>query len=124
MENKEAIKLLDNVYSLIMDKINNKNSNKLYRISQVQNVLNMIDDLQNEIEQLEKNNIMTKEKQQRNKSIDFIVKFASDEIETINDALKIARMTNQELKENIKSTKEFYKTEEKTIYNYIHKYKN
>jgi len=26
--------------------------NKLYRISQVQNVLNMIDDLQNEIEQL------------------------------------------------------------------------
>ena len=52
MENKEAIKLLDNVYSLIMDKINNKNSNKLYRISQVQNVLNMIDDLQNEIEQL------------------------------------------------------------------------
>ena len=52
MENKEAIKLLDNLYSLIMDKINNKNSNKLYRISQVQNVLNMIDDLQNEIEQL------------------------------------------------------------------------
>ena len=52
MKNKEAIKLLDNVYSLIMDKINDKNSNKLYRISQVQNVLNMIDDLQNEIEQL------------------------------------------------------------------------
>ena len=52
MENKEAIKLLDNVYSLIMHKINNKNSNKLYRISQVQNVWNMIDDLQNEIEEL------------------------------------------------------------------------
>lgn len=52
MNNKEAIKLLDNVYSLIMDKINDKNSNKLYRISQVQNILNMIDDLQNEIEQL------------------------------------------------------------------------
>ena len=67
---------------------------------------------------------MTKDKQQRNKLIDFIIEFAGDEIETINDALKIARMTNQELKENIKSTKEFYKTEEKTIYNYIHKYKN
>jgi len=52
MKNKEAIKLLDNVYSLIMDKINDKNSNKLYRVSQVQNILNMIDDLQNEIEQL------------------------------------------------------------------------
>jgi len=52
MNNKEAIKLLDNVYSLIMDKINDKNNNKLYRISHIQSILNMIDDLQNEIEQL------------------------------------------------------------------------
>ena len=52
MENKEAIKLLDNVYHLIMDKINNKNSNKIYRVSEVQNVLNMIDDLQNNIDNL------------------------------------------------------------------------
>ena len=58
---------------------------------------------------------MTKEKEQRNKLIDFIVEFASDEIETINDALKIARMTNQELKEDIKSIKEYYKREHKTI---------
>jgi len=58
---------------------------------------------------------MTKEKEQRNKSIDFIVEFASDEIETINDALKIARMTNLELKEDIKSIKEYYKREHKTI---------
>ncbi len=56
-----------------------------------------------------------KEKQQRNKLIDFIVAFASDEIENTTDALKLARMTNQELKENIKSIKEYYKREHKTI---------
>ena len=58
---------------------------------------------------------MTKEKQQRNKLIDFILDFAGDEIETTNDALKLARMTNQELKEDIKSIKEYYKREHKTI---------
>jgi flagellar biosynthesis chaperone FliJ len=58
---------------------------------------------------------MTKEKQQRNKLIDFILDFASDEIESVKDALKLARMTNQELKENIKSIKEYYKREHKTI---------
>ena len=58
---------------------------------------------------------MTKEKEQRNKLIDFIIEFASDEIETTNDALKLARMTNQELKEDIKSIKEYYKREHKTI---------
>ena len=52
MENKEAIKLLDNVYSFIMDKINDNNNNKLYRMAHIQSILNMIDDLQNEIEQL------------------------------------------------------------------------
>ena len=57
---------------------------------------------------------MTKEKQQRNKLIDFILDFAGDEIETTNDALKLARMTNQELKEDIKSIKEYYKREHKT----------
>jgi hypothetical protein len=58
---------------------------------------------------------MTKEKQQRNKLIDFILDFAGDEIETTNDALKLARMTNEELKEDIKSIKEYYKREHKTI---------
>jgi flagellar biosynthesis chaperone FliJ len=58
---------------------------------------------------------MTKEKQQRNKLINFILDFASDEIESVKDALKLARMTNQELKENIKSIKEYYKREHKTI---------
>lgn len=58
---------------------------------------------------------MTKEKQQRNKLIDFIIDFAGDEVETTNDVLKLARMTNEELKENIKSIKEYYKREHKTI---------
>jgi len=58
---------------------------------------------------------MTKEKQQRNKLIDFILDFAGDEIENTNDALKLARMTNEELKEDIKSIKEYYKREHKTI---------
>ena len=65
--------------------------------------------------ELYKNKYMRKEKEQRNKSIDFIIEFAGDEIETINDALKIARMTNLELKEDIKSIKEYYKREHKTI---------
>ena len=52
MDTEEAIKLLDNVYSLMMDKINNKNSNKIYRVSEVQNILNMIDDLQYNIDNL------------------------------------------------------------------------
>lgn len=56
-----------------------------------------------------------KEKQQRNKLIDFILEFARDEIENTNDALKLARMTNQELKEDIKNIKEYYKREHKTI---------
>ena len=64
--------------------------------------------------ELYKNKYMRKEKEQRNKLIDFILEFASDEIETINDALKLARMTNEELKEDIKSIKEYYKREHKT----------
>ena len=52
MDNKEIIKLLDNVYTLVMDKISNKDSNRVYRIPQVKNVVNLIDELQNEIEAL------------------------------------------------------------------------
>ncbi len=52
MDNKEIIKLLDNVYTLVMDKISNKDSDRVYRIPQVKNVLNLIDELQNEIEAL------------------------------------------------------------------------
>jgi len=49
--NKE-IELLDEVYTLVMDKINNKESNKIYRISEVQNILRDIDDLQININNL------------------------------------------------------------------------
>lgn len=45
----------------------------------------------------------------RKKLIDFIILYASDEIETIKDALKLAKMTNEELKEDIKNIKEYYK---------------
>jgi len=58
---------------------------------------------------------MTKEKQQRNKLIDFIIEFAGDEIESTKDALKLARKKKEKLKENIKSIKEYYKREHKTI---------
>jgi len=48
----KEIKLLDEVYSLVMDKINNKESNKLYRISEVQYILSSIDDLKYNINNL------------------------------------------------------------------------
>ena len=43
--NKE-IELLNQVYSSVMSKIEDKESNKLYRISQIQNILTQIDELQ------------------------------------------------------------------------------
>jgi len=45
----------------------------------------------------------------RNKYIDFIVTHAMDEIESIQDALKIARMTEEELKKETQSIREYYK---------------
>ena len=51
----------------------------------------------------------------RKNLIDFIITYASDEIDTINDALKLAKMTNQELKEDIKSIREYYKRVHKRI---------
>ncbi len=51
-KDKEIINLLDNVYTLIMDKVNDKDSSRVYRIPQIKNVLNLIDELQNEIEAL------------------------------------------------------------------------
>ncbi len=51
-KDKEIINLLDNVYSLVMDKVSDKDSNRAYRIPQIKNVLNLIDELQNEIEAL------------------------------------------------------------------------
>ena len=51
-ETKHAINLLDEVYSIIMQKIEDKESNRIYRISHVQEILSNIDELQNQIEQL------------------------------------------------------------------------
>ena len=50
----------------------------------------------------------------RKNLIDFIITYAADEIDTINDALRLAKMTNEELKEDIKSIKEYYKRVHKT----------
>jgi len=58
---------------------------------------------------------MIMKKETRKELINFIITYASDEIETINDALKIARMTKKELKKDIESIKEYYKREHKTI---------
>ena len=51
----------------------------------------------------------------RKELINFIINYASDEIETIKDALKIAKMTKKELKKDIESIKQYYKREHKTI---------
>ena len=50
----------------------------------------------------------------REKLIEFILLHASDEIETIKDALKLAKMTDEELTKDIKSIKEYYKRVHKT----------
>ena len=42
----KEIELLNQIYSSVMSKIEDKESDKLYRISQVQNILTQIDDLQ------------------------------------------------------------------------------
>ena len=43
---EKEIELLNQIYSSVMSKIEDKESDKLYRISQVQNILTQIDDLQ------------------------------------------------------------------------------
>jgi len=42
-----------------------------------------------------------KVKNPRKEMIDFIMEYAGDEIESINDALKIAKMSDKELKDDI-----------------------
>jgi len=49
---EKEIKMLDNIYSSIMTKIDDTKSNKLYRISQVQEILSQIDELQYNLENL------------------------------------------------------------------------
>jgi len=43
---EKEIELLNQIYSSVMSKIEDKESDKLYRISQVQNILTQIDELQ------------------------------------------------------------------------------
>jgi predicted nucleic acid-binding Zn-ribbon protein len=59
-----------------------------------------------------------KVKNPRKEMIDFIMEYAGDEIESINDALKIAKMTDKELKDDIDNIIEYYKREHKKIIEY------
>ena len=43
---EKEIELLNQIYGSVMSKIEDKESDKLYRISQVQNILTQIDELQ------------------------------------------------------------------------------
>ena len=71
------------------------------------------------IQELEsKINIIMKVKNPRKEMIDFIMEYAGDEIESINDALKIAKMTDKELKDDIDNIIEYYKREHKKIIEY------
>ena len=58
--------------------------------------------------------------QQRNILINFIMTYAGDEIETIDDALKLAKMSDKELLKDIQNIKEYYKRE----FDYIPKLDN
>lgn len=47
----------------------------------------------------------------RPRLINFIMTYAGDEIQTIEDALKLARMSDKELIKDIQNIKEYYKRE-------------
>jgi hypothetical protein len=64
------------------------------------------------------NKYKVKVKNPRKEMIDFIMEYAGDEIESINDALKIAKMTDKELKDDIDNIIEYYKREHKKIIEY------
>jgi hypothetical protein len=50
-----------------------------------------------------------KAKNPRKELIDFIMEYAGDEIESIDDALKLAKMTDKELKDDIDNIIYYYK---------------
>ena len=56
-----------------------------------------------------------KAKNQRKEMIDFIIEYAGDEIESIDDALKLAKMTDKELKDDIDNIIYYYKIVHKKI---------
>lgn len=45
----------------------------------------------------------------REELINFIIQYAGDEIETKNDALKLAKMSIKELKNNVENIKQYYR---------------
>jgi hypothetical protein len=63
-----------------------------------------------------------KTKNQRKEMIDFIMEYAGDEIESINDALKIAKMTDKELKDDIDNIIYYYKIVHKKKIEFINEY--
>jgi len=48
----KEIKMLDNIYSSVISKIDDTKSNKLYRVSQIKEILSQIDDLQYNLKNL------------------------------------------------------------------------
>ena len=54
---------------------------------------------------------MTNKITQRKRLINFILNHAGDEIQTKEDALKLATMSNKELIKDIQNIKEYYKRE-------------
>jgi archaellum component FlaC len=55
--------------------------------------------------------------EKRIKLINFIIEHAMDELETVQDALKIAKMSIEELETNAKDIKRYYKEVHNTIIN-------
>ena len=49
--------------------------------------------------------------------IDFIMEYASDEIETIRDAIRIGKMSIQQLEDEVESIKAYYKETHDQIIN-------
>ena len=54
---------------------------------------------------------MTNKETSRHRLINFIMTHAGDEIQTIDDALKLAKMSDKELIKDIQNIKEYYKRE-------------
>ena len=58
---------------------------------------------------------MINKKTLRPRLINFIMTYAGDEIQTIDDALKLAKMSNKELLKDIQNIQEYYKREHNKI---------
>lgn len=54
---------------------------------------------------------MINKETQRKRFINFILTYSGDEIQTIEDALKLATMSDKELLKDIQNIKQYYKRE-------------